>query len=123
LVYQTQLNSTQLNSTQSILVFLLQEMDTLKTFVFDEDNKINVIQDDITGELLFDGTDVAQLFGYKDYYNLGRYLTVDAPLKKRGKNFLTEPMLYEAIFKSRSDQATLFRQRVTKVVLPSIRRT
>lgn len=93
-------------------------------------------QRDVNGEPLFCLADVCKLLEISDPSNTSRQLKeefgcpvlntghlVDSLGRDQEATFITEPQLYFVMMRSRSEFARPFRQWVTTVVLPSIRKT
>ncbi|WP_051940674.1 BRO-N domain-containing protein [Stenoxybacter acetivorans] len=103
--------------------------------VFNFNNtEIQVINKD--GEAYFVASEIAEILGYREAFNLTRVLDDDeaAPhnMRIRSENgveqdrsvtIISESGLYHAIFKSRKKEAMNFRKWVTSEVLPSLRKT
>lgn len=97
-----------------------------------ENNSINIINND--GEVLFEVYSVGQAIGHivtakgKEYANKARIDKVlenaeIEPVLHGAKPYLTEEMLYDFIFESRTEKSKAFRKWVTNEVLPTIRAT
>lgn len=85
---------------------------------------------DISGEPWFVAKDVAIVLGYRDAFNMVRYLNDDDKGTligstlggKQGMTAINESGLYTAILHSRKPEAKEFKRWVTSEVLPSIRK-
>lgn len=79
----------------------------------------------------FVASDIASILGYRDAANMARNLDEDekathmvsTPGSDQPMTVISESGLYNAIFKSRRDEAQAFRKWVTADLLPTLRRT
>lgn len=103
-------------------------MNDLLSFDFGAQNVRVIVRDDAPW---FVATDVASILGYRNAPDMVRNLDTDEAdthnLRSSGQNrdlsIISESGLYNAIFRSRRDEAKAFRKWVTGTVLPEIRRT
>lgn len=92
-------------------------------------NDIRVMTDE-QGEPLFVASDVAEILGYRDAYNMTRRLDPDekgtrsasTPGGTQEVTIINESGLYTAILGSKVEGAKAFKRWVTSEVLPSIRK-
>lgn len=103
-------------------------MNDLLTFDFGAQNVRVIVRDEAPW---FVATDVASILGYSEAKDMTRNLDDDEKGRQivptlggeQDLSIISESGLYNAIFRSRRDEAKAFRRWVTGTVLPEIRRT